>query len=215
MKEDYRKPVTALRRVSDIGHLRGWISDADRVDPDSWFGLASRSGLTELLDISFAGVDHALIHVFLERWHPETSSFHLPWGEMTITLHDVAVIMGLRIDGEALLTPFSRRDRSVWLATVFRLTEPEADAHHSAVSIDLRRAYEIIRRSPDTPAHEIASVFLLFFLGSTLFVDKSTNKIRPWLSDLVRDHDRTGGFAWGTGVLAYLYRYSLPQMELL
>ena len=33
------------------------------------------------------------------RWRPETHTFHLPVGEMTITLHDVAIILGLRIHG--------------------------------------------------------------------------------------------------------------------
>ena len=33
----------------------------------------------------------------VERWHPETHTFHLPIGEMTITLQDVAIILGLQI----------------------------------------------------------------------------------------------------------------------
>ena len=45
---------------------------------------------------------HALITAFVERWCPETHSFHLPCGEMTITLQDVEVIMGMPIEGEAM-----------------------------------------------------------------------------------------------------------------
>ncbi|XP_021772713.1 protein MAINTENANCE OF MERISTEMS-like [Chenopodium quinoa] len=43
-----------------------------------------------------------LISTFVERWHPETNSFHLPFGEMTITLHDVSYILSTPITGEAV-----------------------------------------------------------------------------------------------------------------
>jgi len=32
-----------------------------------------------------------------KRWHEETSNFHLPVGEMTITLDDVACLLGIPI----------------------------------------------------------------------------------------------------------------------
>ena len=35
----------------------------------------------------------------VDRWRPETHSFHLPCGEMTVTLQDVAMILGLPIRG--------------------------------------------------------------------------------------------------------------------
>ncbi|CAI0392037.1 unnamed protein product [Linum tenue] len=38
-----------------------------------------------------------------ERWRPETHMFHLPEGEMTITLKDVAILIGLPIPGEAII----------------------------------------------------------------------------------------------------------------
>ncbi|XP_058746234.1 protein MAIN-LIKE 1-like [Vicia villosa] len=39
---------------------------------------------------------------FAERWHPETSSFHLPHGEITITLDDVACLLHIPIKGTFL-----------------------------------------------------------------------------------------------------------------
>ena len=53
-------------------------------------------------------LNHALIIAFVERWHLETHTFHLPHGEMTITLQDVEVIMGLPIEGEAMVGPSKR-----------------------------------------------------------------------------------------------------------
>ena len=53
-------------------------------------------------------LDIALITAFVERWRPETHTFHLPHGEMTITLQDVEVIMGLPIEGEVIVGPTKR-----------------------------------------------------------------------------------------------------------
>ena len=44
-------------------------------------------------------VDHALITTLVERWHPETHTFHLPHAEMGITLQDIEVMLGILVDG--------------------------------------------------------------------------------------------------------------------
>ena len=65
-------------------------------------------GLERLHMVPSIKLDHALITTFVEQWHPETYSFHLPHGEITITLQDVEVIMGMPIEGEAMVR-FTKR----------------------------------------------------------------------------------------------------------
>ena len=61
-------------------------------------GIVATTGLSLLIACSLDG-DRGLISAFLERWHKETSSFHLPVGEVTITLDDVALLLYLPIIG--------------------------------------------------------------------------------------------------------------------
>ncbi|XP_028186352.1 protein MAIN-LIKE 2-like [Glycine soja] len=60
-------------------------------------GLVAITGLSLLIACSLDTGDRRLISTFVERWHKETSSFHLPIGELTITLDDMASLLQLPI----------------------------------------------------------------------------------------------------------------------
>ena len=57
-------------------------------------GRLAESGLVQL--------DRSLLTALVDRWRPETNTFHLPCGEMTPTLQDVAMLLGLPISGDAV-----------------------------------------------------------------------------------------------------------------
>ena len=56
------------------------------------------TSLTGLFIVPNMEVDHALITALVERWRPETHTFHLPHGEMGITLQDIEVMLGIPVD---------------------------------------------------------------------------------------------------------------------
>ena len=47
-------------------------------------------------------MDAPLLSAFVDRWRPETHTFHLPCGEVTITMQDVVMILGLPLEGNAV-----------------------------------------------------------------------------------------------------------------
>jgi hypothetical protein len=46
--------------------------------------------------------DAPLITAFMDRWRPETHTFHVPVGEMTLSLEDIAMLGGLPCAGQAM-----------------------------------------------------------------------------------------------------------------
>ncbi|XP_034225597.1 protein MAINTENANCE OF MERISTEMS-like [Prunus dulcis] len=43
-----------------------------------------------------------MVSTFFERWHPKTNTFHISFGEMTITLDDVSSSLGIPVSGAAV-----------------------------------------------------------------------------------------------------------------
>ena len=62
-------------------------------------------GLFQDSMIQHCNIDRRLITAFVERWRPETHTFHLPIGELTVTLQDVSCLWGLPIRGRPVVGP--------------------------------------------------------------------------------------------------------------
>lgn len=65
-------------------------------------GLLRDTGFLGVAQIRQCSYDWHLISALVERWRPKTHTFHLPDGECTITLQDVAILTGLPIDGRPI-----------------------------------------------------------------------------------------------------------------
>ena len=59
-------------------------------------------GLARAINAGLLDMDGPLITTFVDRWRPETHSFHLPSGEMYVLMQDVTYILGLHLDGPAV-----------------------------------------------------------------------------------------------------------------
>ena len=53
---------------------------------------------------------HSALTALIDRWRPETHNFHIPCGEMTVTLEDWGMITGLPLEGHALTRRVERKN---------------------------------------------------------------------------------------------------------
>ena len=93
---------------------------------DRVLDIVKRVGLEVLHRTPSREIDHNLITAFVERWWPETHTFHLPHGEIMITLQDVEVLLGIPIDGEARLGLLNVRICLELLLTVWCFKDNES-----------------------------------------------------------------------------------------
>ena len=88
-----RTVMMCHNRAGVVDTLKNW-----NFDPQSQHRVHV-SCIAHLPFIMYSYLDFPLISVFIERWQAKTNTFHLPFGQMTIMLHDVWQIIGVPVDG--------------------------------------------------------------------------------------------------------------------
>ena len=168
------------------------------------FGLLCRAGLTH--------VDHHLITALVERWRPETHTFHFHSGEATITLGDVAVLWGLRIDGEPITFGAAHARRATWIDMCDRLLgfRPDFDVivgnKMKKHVVEAQIGQHLPIDAPVEAIHQRARCVILLLIGGLLFSDLSGNLVPLRYLYLLEDLEACGRLSWGSAVLGYLYR---------
>ena len=71
--------------------------------PEEIIPLLRQSGFYWIMKMGYLKINSSLITALIERWRPETHTFHLRCGEDTITLQDVSVLLGLHTEGIPLI----------------------------------------------------------------------------------------------------------------
>ncbi|KAH1257471.1 Protein MAIN-LIKE 1 [Glycine max] len=90
-------------------------------------GLVAGTGLSPLIACSVDTGDRGLLSSFVERWHRETSSFHPPVGEVTITLDDVSSLLHLPVVGDLHAFHPLHVDYAVQMLVDLLMVSAEAD----------------------------------------------------------------------------------------
>ncbi|KAJ1388064.1 Aminotransferase-like, plant mobile domain [Sesbania bispinosa] len=176
---------------------RLWSSEGDingrklkRLENDYVRDIVDDSGLGPLVEGTHSLVDRSMLFAFTERWHKDTSSFHLPMGEMTITLDDVNSLLHILVHGRFFfLSSMGKNDANKLLVTLLGVSYSDVVAGtnyirgHNVRLSWLRSVYE----NKLEQNHLIATSVWVHYL------------------ELFRVLASMSQIAWGSVALAYLY----------
>ncbi|CAN1165230.1 Serine/threonine-protein phosphatase 7 long form homolog, partial [Linum perenne] len=172
---------------------------------DRYSVYVNRARLTHAREFKGVLPDDTLITTMIERWRPETSTFHLPFGECTITLEDIAYITGLPVDGEAVTRPIP----SQW-GELFRSllgTSPPDSSPGTLKNSWLKDNFSWL--SPDvddTTVEQYARAYILSMFGQFMFCERTGSVVHAYYLTVLRDWEAASRFSWGSAVLSVLYR---------
>ena len=105
-----------------------WDAIARHVPPTPILDAIKASGLHGVYQIGSFKHDVGLLIAFLDRWHPETHTFHFRFGEATITFEDVHYILGLPTSGSPVIHSIGSNildDRRRMVTKVLGLQPPD------------------------------------------------------------------------------------------
>ncbi|GMH12641.1 hypothetical protein Nepgr_014482 [Nepenthes gracilis] len=169
--------------------------------------LIEKAGFGYMRSIPAISLDNPLISALVERWRRETNTFHLNVGEMTVTLEDVAYLLGLAIDGEPVIGVTYTTCDSV--CEMFLGKVPHG-SYTSGGMVKLSWLKECFSRCPgDASVEDIkrhTRAYLLYLVGSTIFSTTTGNKVPVMYLPLFQSFEQCGKYAWGAAALAFLYR---------
>ncbi|QHO11058.1 uncharacterized protein DS421_15g494890 [Arachis hypogaea] len=150
-------------------------------------------------------LDEPLISAFVERWRPETHTFHMPFGECTITLQDVAYY-GCLSDFEQLME--GGKPAWVWFGELFGELPLEDCIDDFTVSFSwFQNKFRVLPAHASEETVQIyARGYIMMLLSTALFTDKSGARVHLRWLPYVADLDGIGKYSWASATLSWLYR---------
>ncbi|KAH1253371.1 Serine/threonine-protein phosphatase 7 long form [Glycine max] len=158
--------------------------------------LLRQCGFYWIMKMGYLKINAALISAFIERWRPETHTFHLRCGEATITLQDVSILLGLRTDGAPLIGS-TNLDWADLCEELLGVRPQEGEIEGSVVKLSWLAHYFShinIDEGNVEQLQRFIRAWILRFIGGVIFVNKSSSRVS------------LSTYAWGPAMLAYLYR---------
>uniref|UniRef100_A0ACD5Z6R4 Uncharacterized protein n=1 Tax=Avena sativa TaxID=4498 RepID=A0ACD5Z6R4_AVESA len=146
-----------------------------------------------------------LITTLVDRWRPLTHIFHLPCGEMTVTLQEISMIFALPIKGQPVCMS---SDSDNWREVMIGLIGKAPTQEKMSADATYKWIQENFKKCPEDADEEViqmyARAYLWYVISRTLFSD-GTGRITTfmWLTLFAE-----WGYmhSWGLAALAYLYR---------
>ncbi|RLN08728.1 hypothetical protein C2845_PM11G22280 [Panicum miliaceum] len=148
-------------------------------------------GLYQVATLGSINIYPNIVASLIERWRPETHSFHLPFGEMTVTLQD-----------KLLHTTVPEK--------AFRVKMVRGEETYSSYHLRREWLHKEFARAPSGESRDYVDAytraFCLDLIGSILLPDSTGDSIPAMYIQFLEDLESPPRYNWGAAVLAHLYR---------
>ncbi|XP_026429735.1 protein MAINTENANCE OF MERISTEMS-like [Papaver somniferum] len=178
--------------------------------------------------------DTVVVSAFRERYWLETDTFHLPFGEMTITPDDVKQITDLEVEGQSVFEGFN--NNIAW-TDLYALLEETLGWGKDETEMEFKLAGGYDPKQPhklknplkklmlknlrkefkgtfkrekagevidEIKAKRTTTTYLFYSLGTVFFPDNSGNRVNIHYLQLLKNLDNIKNYPWATATLAYL-----------
>ncbi|XP_040940167.1 protein MAINTENANCE OF MERISTEMS-like [Gossypium hirsutum] len=186
MHAPYSAPQTRLlllhRLVPSMGKgqnrvLRGRVNSVGFLPDERLIPYLELAGFGSAALIRTFDLRYDLISALVERWRPETHTLHLPCGECTITLEDMALQLGLPIEGY-VVTGVSLISRPVTLCYELLGRSPSEGKFTSLRFSWLKANFEHLPSTTnEREVMQVARAYIMHLIGGVLMPDANGNMV--------------------------------------
>ena len=169
-----------------------------------YIDATSFTGLFKVPDME---VNHAMITALVKRWHPETHTFHLPHGEMGITLQDIEVMLGIPVEELLVTGKTDMKWDNVCQDLLGHQPLPAIPNSNKSILVGTKIRYKWLdarfTASPaadagDEVVQQHARYHLLVWMGALLFMDKLADRVSPLPLQLLNPISNARQYNWGS-----------------
>ncbi|QHO49067.1 uncharacterized protein DS421_1g10740 [Arachis hypogaea] len=160
--------------------------------PDTIVPYLREDGFGDTVPLRDFVFDNSLIMAFMERWRPETHTFHLPWGGATITLQDMTwKLVDRRLGARPPVVAQKGAQRKESFSVKFTWLRD--------------RVCHMPQTDDSETLRQYARCYILLLIRAYLMTDKSSNLVYLRWLPLLQDFERCRGLSWGPAVLTWTY----------
>ncbi|CAK8565302.1 unnamed protein product [Lathyrus sativus] len=158
-------------------------------------------------------IDQNLLFAFVEMWHPETSSFHMLFGKMTITLDGVSCLLHIACKGAFCNLEEGFSESNAITQSIRLMGVPLAEEAKEVCvcrgpyyRLDwLKKIFVCLRAESIYDC--AARAYMLLLLGCTILTDKTFTLVEAKYLPLFENLSSCGRYCWGAASLVTLYIY--------
>ncbi|XP_012453549.1 protein MAINTENANCE OF MERISTEMS-like [Gossypium raimondii] len=120
-----------------------------------------------------------LLSALVERWRPETHTFHFPCGECTVTLEDVALQLGLPIDGSLVTGVTAFTEPAALCCQLLGDSPEDEETNFTSLKFSWLKA-KFGQLSANATEGELmcaSRAYIMHIIGGVLMPDANNNKL--------------------------------------